>query len=319
VATLIIESGANLDLQTCDGKTALFFVHQNESSIFEKLLSSGANVLIRGDLGTTLLEDLAEKQSNPMMLVAPKVKNFFLLLAADIDALCAIDCGERKDDQPLSAVNFAVVDRYVRFGLENYENDTSCVMGPLVLYVAIGKGFTDVATELIDKVDLNAVKFASNHTALHLACLRVPHLAMRMIERGADSWVLDRLNFTPLHLAILSGDQDLCLLILRTEAASDHLDKAGGKSCLTPLHLAALLGRRRVVERLIELGAAIDCIDSLHNTPLHLALLKRRRVISQLLISAGASTDALNKQGLTPVAFTKQNKGLKGAAEPLTP
>ncbi|RUS79663.1 hypothetical protein EGW08_012586 [Elysia chlorotica] len=73
-----------------------------------------------------------------------------------------------------------------------------------------------------------------------------------------------------LHLSIIHGHQDLAMLLIRLApeyiwlSYSNHLRQ-------TPLHLAVLTGQDRLVRRLLCAGAIVDAQDLRGETPLHIA------------------------------------------------
>jgi ankyrin repeat protein len=307
---LLIGKGSDIDCQMKDGQTALFLACENSSKIVKKLLMNGANVLLRDGSKKTALEYLTSRYANPQELNTDQLTSVFLLLAAEVDIKCARDLNGIKVDVPLSFVDRDLEKKYLRHAQSQSIEDPAYIPRALVLYVAIGRGFEDIAKELIDKVDLTSLTFSNNHTALQLACLKYPDLAKEMIRLGSDPWAVDELNFTPLHFAIFNGDEDLCLQILSAENVGERCNSAAGIGQLTPLHFAAGLGKESVVEQLLALKANPNATNSNQNTPLHLSRWLGYDRISEMLIQNGASESLLNINGQTPQAFAKDLNGL---------
>ncbi|KAF5644142.1 hypothetical protein F25303_6075 [Fusarium sp. NRRL 25303] len=94
---------------------------------------------------------------------------------------------------------------------------------------------------------------------------------------------------------ILLGDHRIILQSL--------LKEAGEKYGATPLHLAAQRECITVVERLLNLGHAVDKKDTIESTPLHSA---RNKDIIGALLSAGADVNARDFLGWTPLHRVSQ-------------
>lgn len=60
----------------------------------------------------------------------------------------------------------------------------------------------------------------------------------------------------------------------------------------TPLHIAAVYGRLKVVELLLEKGAAVDARNDARHTPLHLAAMNKHQEVAELLLAKGADPSA---------------------------
>ena len=74
---------------------------------------------------------------------------------------------------------------------------------------------------------------------------------------------------------------------------------------MTPLHLAAeFKSSAAVVNALIEAGADIDALDSVHRSPLHYASIvefKSSTTVVSTLVQAGANLDALDSAQNSPL------------------
>ncbi|MCP5115961.1 MAG: ankyrin repeat domain-containing protein, partial [bacterium] len=76
----------------------------------------------------------------------------------------------------------------------------------------------------------------------------------------------------------------------------------------TPLHDATLAGRRRVVEMLLNHGAAIDDRGrETGSTPLHLAASWDRYEVAELLLRRGADPAAVNHKGQNALKLALDN------------
>lgn len=79
----------------------------------------------------------------------------------------------------------------------------------------------------------------------------LPGTAVELARYNADVNIADRYGLTPLMLACLLGDQELCDMLLENQAEPDARDNAGW----TPLIYAAYAGHLGCVKRLLEAGA----------------------------------------------------------------
>ncbi len=85
----------------------------------------------------------------------------------------------------------------------------------------------------------------------------------------------------------------------------------------TPLHHAALAGDAKLVEQLLEAGAALDARDRWGDTPLHSAARRFRAEVLTVLIEHGASLDARNARGRTALLLLANHGGDGPEIEPL--
>lgn len=100
--------------------------------------------------------------------------------------------------------------------------------------------------------------------------------------------ILDRLGWTPLHVAVDRRDPDLLRAHLARGVEPDDADRLGQ----TPLHLAAAAGDAGLVRILLEAKAAVDPKDSDGHTPAQLASDEDHADVVRLLGSRGcAATD----------------------------
>jgi ankyrin repeat protein len=128
-------------------------------------------------------------------------------------------------------------------------------------------------------------------------------LALKLLEEGANIEAKDNEGYTPLHNAVLFGNEDRVLTLIARGANIEAKDDDGN----TPLHLAVLFGNEDRVLTLIARGANIEAKDYDGNTPLHLAVLfgNEDRVLT--LIEKGANIEAKDYDGNTPLLLAAQD------------
>lgn len=133
-----------------------------------------------------------------------------------------------------------------------------------------------------------------------------PNLVSRSDPRGN----------TPLHFAVLDGQQNAVELLLTHKAEIDAKDHDGA----TPLHIAALEGHSGIVSVLLEHEADVNARNNLGATPLHMAAFGGHEDIAELLlahhaeIDPGASLGGIAVPTLTPLQVAIQRDHERVAA-----
>ena len=69
---------------------------------------------------------------------------------------------------------------------------------------------------------------------------------------------------------------------------------------ISPLHLAVFTGNRQLCELLVSQGASVNAGDNNGSTPLHIAALRGNKDIALFLISSGADVNIKDNEGNTP-------------------
>ena len=83
---------------------------------------------------------------------------------------------------------------------------------------------------------------------------------------------------------------------------------ATGTDEWTPLHLASVSGSSEVVELLIAAGANVDALSKFGDTPLHLCVTSCDVRSAEMLLRAGADPDPMNKKGLSPLVKAQNQR-----------
>ncbi|MEM4217275.1 MAG: ankyrin repeat domain-containing protein [Candidatus Methanomethylicaceae archaeon] len=150
-------------------------------------------------------------------------------------------------------------------------------------------------------IDLSIGKLG---TILSDACFNKPHLAVDLIELGADVNVKNNDGCTPLHYACLGGDLNVVKSLIEHGADMNAVDHKGN----TPLHYACEGNHIEVVRFLIEHGADVNAANHKCNTPLHYACKKGHLDIAILLYKAGADIETKNSSGKKPLSLMTKEK-----------
>ncbi|KXS22457.1 26S proteasome non-ATPase regulatory subunit 10-like protein [Gonapodya prolifera JEL478] len=192
--------------------------------------------------------------------------------------------------------------------------------------------FSAVSAMLSANPSLVRSRDEDERTALHWASSNgKSDLVTLLLERGAEVDAVDDAGWTSLMIATSSGHTDCVELVVRAGGESDVLKEhahyvasknrldiarillnpptdqkkanvnATDSSGQTPLHRAASRGYDKMVEILLDNGAASDKEDKQGNTALHLACEEGHGSTAVLLIGRGCSLDWKNKDEKTPL------------------
>lgn len=127
----------------------------------------------------------------------------------------------------------------------------------------------------------------------------------RRIEERMRSTEEDEYGLTPLHYAVVLGNEELVKSLLKEGVSVDSKDNAGR----TPLHYAAgakanrhrvSKGNVEVARLLLENGADINIADKYGWTPLHYSP-RLGEEMTNLLIGRGADVNLVNQRGVKPL------------------
>lgn len=106
---------------------------------------------------------------------------------------------------------------------------------------------------------------------------------------------------SPLMLAALNGDLDICAQLIERDA---DVNKTGW----APLHYAATNSHLEVMRLLLEVHAYIDATSPNGSTPLMMAAMYGNASAVKLLLEAGADPTIKNDLGLTAIDFAERVK-----------
>ena len=141
--------------------------------------------------------------------------------------------------------------------------------GDSVLIVACREDHSELALQLIDKVDVNIQnkEVEGSTTALHYACEKGWQDVMsKLIAKGAKVDTVDANGDSALILACKEGHSKIALQLI--DKADVNIQEDGN----TALHLACEQGWEDVVSKLIAKGAKVDAVNANGNSPLNRSL-----------------------------------------------
>ena len=138
------------------------------------------------------------------------------------------------------------------------------------VYLAANDGYLDVLQSLTEAgADLNILYGQNEFSALSIALLEGnTDVALFLIKNGADIDTQSKGGFTPSYIAVQEG----LLSVLKALAeAGANLNTPGGSNEMTPLARAALYGNLEIVQLLKELGVNLEAKNNDGKTALDLA------------------------------------------------
>ncbi len=131
---------------------------------------------------------------------------------------------------------------------------------------------------------------------IHLAIKnKQAHMIPMFVHAQADLNQLDSINWSPLQLAVNSGQRETVLYLLEQGA------RLHGSNYNQVLHLAVKHGFVNITLDLIQFNADLEVKDNQGKTPLHIAIQANQRHCAQLLIDHGANVNAQSSRGWTPL------------------
>lgn len=183
--------------------------------------------------------------------------------------------------------------------------------GDTLLHLAIiheAKDYIKQIIELSRNTDFLDTQNDQRQTPLHLAVItNQPDVCERLLVAGGDPTLVDCNGDTPLHIACRHGNLP-CFSVITQNCSPQHLNIAmaaynyHGQNCL---HLASVHGFLSLVENLVDLGADVDAKEQRSGRgALHLAVDQQNLALVQLLLRKGADPNLLTSAGHTPFHLT---------------
>ena len=148
--------------------------------------------------------------------------------------------------------------------------------------------------------DVNIQRKKSKDTPLKLAAVWNNYMAVCLLVRhGAYVDVQDSNGFTPLHISVRKGSENLIKLLLANKVDVNIQDKGR----YTPLHWCAFEGNENPCRLLLEHNADVNIQDNRGYTPLHWCVRDGNENICRLLLQHNADVNIQYKSGYTPLQW----------------
>jgi ankyrin repeat protein len=185
--------------------------------------------------------------------------------------------------------------------------------GATSLIYALGDNY-ETSKILIDAgADVNAIT-SGNNSALHSLIKGINLkeekiiLTKLLIEKGADINWQGYLAFSPLHLAVNEGIEEIVKILIDNGANINAIDDWG----FTPLHNAARDNNKELCKLLLENGADINIKANKRGseyTPLTIAIFNNQNDIVPFLVKAGADINVeMPRSEKNPIDFCFSNE-----------
>lgn len=293
---LLVEHGAELDLRSKKGLTALTYALGNDRwESVQKLLERHANV-------TSDMEELQEVMAKAAE--NEELSKVCFLLQHGV----ALDQAPRYNQQVYPfALQVAALKNDVESAriLLKYGVSTEVEIGlKPALILAAERGYARMVGLLLAygvDIDIQSEAEASNEqgeTALHAAVKNNhPKLIEFLLNKGADLEMADGEGRTAFTHAIESGHNDLAKILHAKYHAQLEWEFESEEVETPPLLAAAENGNEEILDYMIQAGVNVDSTSSERLTPLMVAKTVR---IAQKLINAGARVNKRDLAGRTP-------------------
>ena len=290
IATRLIESKANLDLQYWLGWTPLHEAAENgHVKVVEYLCRRGAKINAQNSSGWTPLHGAAANGH-------VKVVEYLCRRGAKINA---------QNSSGWTPLHGAAANGHTKTAAyligEGADVNLHTKNGSTALHTAIANDHSEMASTLIRAgTTLNSTDDGS--TPLHFAAGRgISELILPLIQAGADRDAQSHLGLTPLHEAAQNKHPKVVDLLLNCDAVF----KADSEGWM-PLHDAAHVGSFEVMTRLLEGNADLHAREGRGWTPLHLAAQNNFPTIVAFLLDQGSNIDVQTDEGYTALMIATQ-------------
>lgn len=123
---------------------------------------------------------------------------------------------------------------------------------------------------------------------------------------GSDERSMSEEDGKSISQAIANDDPSVVDKLQELGIALDMRDMLG--TGITPLHWAAANGNKKILGKLVEVGADVEAQDKEKRRPLHLASFNGHTEVVKILIGLGAEKIARDSIGMTPLHYAIRNK-----------
>ena len=284
IASLLIESGADLNLQNQDGDTALHTWHRPnfEQNDLDDILDTAPEKKL--ELISLLLESGA----------SPNIQNNFGCNALHSSLVYGGIAGIPYDGHFMNKVISLLIQFNVDVNMGDFEGCTP-------LHHAVNEPHLFNAETLISAGALvNARDYRGWIPLQYVFHSDNTDMAQLLLKYKADINAQDMDGRSMLSTAVEVGNEEMVQFLLTDPQVLVNL---ADKNNVTPLHLAAAFGRVDLTATLIQASADVNAPDSRNATPLHYATYGGTPEIVTLLLEAGADGKIKDDAGWMAVQY----------------
>ncbi|XP_012688345.1 transient receptor potential cation channel, subfamily N, member 1 [Clupea harengus] len=261
MAKILVESGANIDVQNEEGQTPLHIAAWEGDEATLKVFYQGkANPNIADKMDRSPLHVAAERgHTNIVEVLTEKFKSNVLARTKDGSTLLYIasQCGH-----PETALTF------LKKGVPLHMPNKS---GAVCLHAAAKRGHTAVVKALLLKGAQVDGTTKDGLTALHVAVQHCKPLVVQMLLGFGAKVQLNggKAQETPLHIAARVKEGEKVAEMLLKSGADVNAEQENGE---TAMHVAARHGSLQMLRALIEEGGDLTWKSKAGENPLHVAV-----------------------------------------------
>ena len=310
------------DIQKSFALTLFDKFQQEEESFIISLIFSISS-LTDIDLNQILAKAI---EANKMTLIKELLKKDFAINANLFALACrkgieAVVCAlmqqnkrllNVRDDQGLMPLMYAITEQQERIALELIKMGAGFLahnkLGELPIHMACINGMEAVVFAILERSAflLDAKTNKEGMTPLLIAILnKRESLALKLIEKGADTHIQIRGKLAPIHLACQRGLASIISRLLRLDKEQVHAKTNDG---LTPLMVTLIMRKKLAFLTLIEGGADVG-MRTPKFAPIHLACEKGLRLaVNQILKIDKDQLEVTTDTGLTPLMVALDNR-----------
>ena len=284
IASLLIESGADLNLQNQDGDTALHTWHRPnfEQNDLDDILDTAPEKKL--ELISPLLESGA----------SPNIQNNFGYNALHSSLVYGGIAGIPYDGHFMNKVISLLIQFNVDVNMGDFEGCTP-------LHHAVNEPHLFNAETLISAGALvNARDYRGWIPLQYVFHSDNTDMTQLLLKYKADINAQDMDGRSMLSTAVEVGNEEMVQFLLTDPQVLVNL---ADKNNVTPLHLAAAFGRVDLTATLIQASADVNAPDSRNATPLHYATYGGTPEIVTLLLEAGADGKIKDDAGWMAVQY----------------
>ncbi|XP_055644880.1 serine/threonine-protein phosphatase 6 regulatory ankyrin repeat subunit B isoform X8 [Toxorhynchites rutilus septentrionalis] len=259
MARILIDYGANVDLQNGEGQTALHIA-----------AAEGDEAMVKYFYTVRASASIIDNQDRtPMHLAAENGHASIIEILADKFRASIYE--RTKDGSTL--MHIASLNGHAECATTLFRKGVYLHMpnkgGARSIHTAAKYGHVGIISTLLNKGEKVDVPTNDNYTALHIAVQSAkPGVVETLLGFGAEVHVRGgKLRETPLHIASRVQDGDRCALMLLKSGAGANKTTDDGQ---TPVHVAAKYGNVTTLDLLLEDNGDPLIKSNVGETPLHL-------------------------------------------------